>query len=67
MQIFARILNGKRIVLDVNNTKTIVSIKQKIQDKEGISTNQQCMIFAGKKLDGCTLQGHYIQKEMFYI
>lgn len=65
MQIFVKTLTGKSIILDqIEHTDTIASIKQKIQDKEGIPPDQQRIIYSGKQLlDEKTIGEYGIAKD----
>lgn len=65
MQIFVETLTGKTITLDVEPSDTIANVKDKIEDREGIPPNQQCLMFADRQLedDSCTLSSCDIQQE----
>ena len=64
MQIFVKTISGKTITLEVSPSTTILHIKLKTQDKEGMPTYLQNLTFEGKQLDDdYKLSDYNIQKE----
>ncbi|KAI1720606.1 ribosomal protein s27a domain-containing protein [Ditylenchus destructor] len=51
MQIFVKTLGGSTLVLDASPSDTVGFQKEKIQCEEGIPSNVQRLLYAGKQLD----------------
>jgi hypothetical protein len=64
IQVFIKTLSGKTTTLDLDRADTIASVKNRIQEKEGIAPGEQRLIFGGKQLeDDRTLSDYNINAE----
>lgn len=63
-QLYVKTLTGKTITINVSGLHTIEETKHLIMEADGISPDQQRLVFAGKQLDnGRTISDYNIQKE----
>lgn len=64
MQLIIQTLTGKIISINIDSTDTILQLKRNIEEKEGIPTDQQRLIYNGKQLqDVHTLNDYSIVNE----
>jgi ubiquitin C len=65
IQLFIKTLTGKTLLLHVDSTATVGTVKQLISDKEGVESRDQRLIFAGKQLidDRALLTAHKVEDE----
>eukprot|EP00808_Paulinella_micropora_P016836 g13892.t1 len=63
MQIFVKNLTGRTVALDVDLTNTVEQLKDKVQDLEGIPSEQINLLFSGHHLTNSqTLDDYGIEK-----
>ena len=63
-QIFVKMVHGKTIVLEVQPNDTVLQLKEKIRERDGIPSIHQRLIYGGKQMDDRrTLMDYDLQKE----
>ncbi len=59
MQIFVKTLTGRKRAFSFKPEVTILTVKQHIQETEGIDTKQIRLIYAGQRLDDTKTLAQY--------
>ncbi|GJW99669.1 polyubiquitin 11, partial [Tanacetum coccineum] len=68
LKLFIETLSGKKISLDVYITYNISKVKTLIQDKEGIPSKRQKLVYAGQQLDdSLKLQDYCLQRTSTFL
>ncbi len=65
--ILIQTLNGKTITIDVEMDYTIENVKNLIEEKEGISSKEQRLVFGGKQLENDKTLSDYNISELSTI
>jgi ubiquitin C len=64
ISVYVQTLTGKTIEIETRPEETVLDVKRKVAEQEGIPADQQRMIFAGKQLeDSRTLSDYMILHE----
>jgi ubiquitin-large subunit ribosomal protein L40e len=64
MKIFIMAQDGNKILLEVKSSDTILSVKERIVDKQDFQVHQQNLLFGGRSLqDSMTLADYNIEDE----
>ena len=63
-QIFVKTPSRRTVTLAVSDTDTVQSVKEKLAEREGISVDEQRLLYAGKQLEGAeTLSQYGVKKD----
>jgi len=66
MQIKIKTLTGRELELTVEPNDTILKLKERIEEKEGIYTNQQRLIYGGRAMaDNKTVMDYHLKAGAF--